>query len=374
MNIHTPSYHRVVAIVALLTMSSVLACGGSSVVGGSPATEPPPTDTPAPTATEKPLPPTATPTPESRAISVENAGDLKEARTINTNDVGSWVSAVAFHPVEHRVATFGFDKMVRIWDADTGSMISQMGPHGNWGLGLAYSPDGSQLVSGGGGADIIVWDPSNGQKRGTAVSNARLVYDLAWSHDGERFAVVGEGSSRLALFSNSGSLDQEIPTGSGWLWSVAFSKDYLAAANDTTLKIHVYDADGLGAVTELSHPAVAGALDFSPDGSLLASCHRDGMINIWDTSDWSLVKSWMAHPKKGYALGCKAGAFSLNGDVYVSGGDEGNVNVWDAHTGSLLNSFEFGVMVWSISMSGDGEMFAAGLDNGTLHVISLPKD
>ncbi|MBN1310656.1 MAG: hypothetical protein JXB30_04485 [Anaerolineae bacterium] len=374
MIINTPCYRRVASIVVFLLVAAILACS-SSGIGASPTETPQPTDTPAPTATETPVPPpTATPTPESHAITAENVEDLRESRTITTNEVGSWVSAVAFSPVDHQVSTFGYDKMVRVWDADSGDMVRQMGPHGNWGLGLGYSPDGKLLAAGGGAADIIIWDPKDGKKRGNSSAGGNQIYDLAWSPDGDRFAAVSVRSSRVFVFSSSGSLEQEIPTGSGWLWTVAYSEEYLAAANDTTLMIHVYDADGFGSVIELSHPHVAGALDFSPDGSLLAACHRDGTVNVWDTSDWSLVKSWMAHPKKGYARGCKAGAFSLDGDVYFSGGDEGAMYAWDPQTGEMLNSFEFDVMVWSLSMSGDGEMIAAGLDNGVLHILSLPED
>jgi WD40 repeat protein len=80
----------------------------------------------------------------------------------------------------------------------------------------------------------------------------------------------------------------------------------------------------------------------------------------------------MAHPKKGFVMGCKTGTFSLDGDLYFSGGDEGMVNVWDPKTGKLLKSFDNGVMVWSMSLSGDGEMLAFGLDDGTLHILGLP--
>jgi WD40 repeat protein len=301
-------------------------------------------------------------------ITAESAEQIKEVRVINAT---SSCSAAAFAPTNEEVATFSMDRIVRVWDLETGEMLRQLGQHENWGLGLAYSPDGSLLASSGGGTEIFLWDTANGRKGPDARGHALVTYDLAWSPDGKKLATVGQESSRLDVFSSSGSLEQSISTGYGWLWSVAFSDKLLAASNDSTDMIHVFDAETYAGVTELSF-SEAGALDFSRDGSLLAGCHRDGTINVWNTSDWSLVKSWMAHPRRGDEQGCKSGAFSLDGDVYFSGGDDGYFNAWDVSSGERLYSHDYKSLVWTISLSDNGEMLALGLDNGTLHVLGVP--
>lgn len=365
-----PYHHLFLILAATVVMSVVVACSG---IAPSPTAAPQPTEMPEPTATETPTPAatataTATATPESHVITAEKAEDLKETRVIN---VTSGCSAAAFSPTNDEVATFSMDRVVRVWRLETGEILRQLGQHENWGLGLAYSPDGSFLASSGGGTEIFLWDAVNGKKRGDARGNALQAYDMAWSPNSERLAVVGNYNSHLDVFKSSGQLEQSIPTGSGWLWSVAFGEKLLAASNDSTLMVHVFDAETYASVTDLSYMSPAGALDFSPDGSLLVGCHRDGYINVWNTSDWSLVKSWLAHPRRGNEQGCKSGSFSLDGDVYFSGGDDGYFNAWDVRTGEMLYSHDYKFMIWAMSLSGNGEMLALGLDNGTLHILGL---
>lgn len=366
------SHHCLPPILAAIVLVLVVSACDSFIASPMPTSQP--TETPAPTATETPTPaPTATATvtatPESHVITAEKAEELKEVRVIN---VTSGCSAAAFSPVKDEVATLSTDRFVRVWSLETGEMLRQLGQHENWGMGLAYSPDGSLLASSGGGTEIFIWDTANGKKRGDARGHALQTYDLAWAPDGERFVMGGIWSSRVDVFSSSGSPERDIATGAGSLWSVAVSDKLLAASNDSTLMIHVFDAGTYASVTDLSYRMVAKALDFSPDGSLLVGCHRDGTINVWNTSDWSLVKSWLAHPKRGDEQGCMSGAFSLDGDIYFSGGDDGYFNAWDVRTGKRLYSHDYKVMVWAVSLSGDGEKLALGLDNGTLHILGVP--
>ena len=303
-------------------------------------------------------------------ITTGNAADLVALRTIDAST--GWISGLSFSPVDHTVATFGLGRSVDVWDADTGKLSKHLGTQADWGLGLAFSPDAAYLASGATGGDVVIWDMSKKTRLAGVVAPPSRVYDLEWSPDSKRFSVVGQESSHLLVFGATGTKIQDIKTSGGWLWSTAWSKDFLAASNDAAKKIFVFDATSYAGVTQVDTPAPAGELDFSPDGKYMVGCFRtDGSVHVWDTSNWTEVNSWTAHPSKGNAQGCIAGDFSKDGTVYFTGGDDGNLNVWDVKTGTQLNSFTYGKMVWKISVSGDGTLVAAGLDDGSVQIIGL---
>ena len=64
-------------------------------------------------------------------------------------------------------------------------------------------------------------------------------------------------------------------------------------------------------------------LAFNPDGSLLASGSRDGVIGVWNTATFQLLTQLTGH-----ALWVDTLEFSPDGKVLVSGGLDGTVRVW----------------------------------------------
>src|SRR5574341_2208305 len=209
--------HRVRVVqlaAALILLAALSACDFS---GAAPATEPPtqeptevertepPQATSEPTATDEP---TITPTPVPPGITLDNAGDVVEQRVISV--ARSLLTAVEFSPRSHDVATFGYDKVVRVFDADSGELAHTLGNHGDWGMALAWSPDGERLISAGRGSDIIIWDMEDNDNFRSLITNPTRVYDIDWSRDGQLFATGGERSSRLTIFDRNGNQEQEI--------------------------------------------------------------------------------------------------------------------------------------------------------------------
>jgi WD40 repeat protein len=327
-----------------------------------------PTEAP-PTATPKPKEPPPTPEPEA-GITVDNAGDLATLRTINIAETP--LLTTAFAPESHLFATSGYDKLVRIFDADSGDLVREMPGSGEYGFGLAYSPDGSLLASSG-GYHVYFWDPQSGKMVNDVIVNS-FVFRVVWSPDGTRLAVVGQGSSKIEFVDpKSGTLlaDETLRNPTGYvLWALAYTPDgTMLATADGDGRVSVLEADTGVIVFEdtLASRGAAYDMEFSPDGTMLASCNKGGGVYIWETSNWEVVLSG----DDLFSGGCLDGAFSPGSDIYYGAGNDGWLMGWDTSEGNLLTSLSFPKAIWMISTSTDGELLSVALDNGSAYVVGL---
>ncbi len=356
-------------IVGVLILSA-LACGPLGASEEPTAVPPPPTDVPTDVpATTAPSKPTTPPKPESTGITAANAANITELWFQQASSTP--LTATAASPVTHEIASFGFDKIVRLWDGDTGDLIDEGQPHAEYGWGLAFSPDGNYLVSGG-GFIVREWDLANGNIINDATVNS-FVFKTVWAPDGTAVAVVGQNSSRIAVIDpDTGTQTVEIASPDGIiLWSVAFSQNqqWLATgnANGTVRVVEIDSGNEILRDTSTAKGSVVD-LEFSPDNRLMAACTGGGGAYIWDTGSWDVVLSGdSVHPG-----GCLDGVFSADSSVYFSVGDDGYLNAFDTDSGDLITYLTAERAIQGIGITGDGELISLALDNGGLSVIGLP--
>ena len=75
----------------------------------------------------------------------EPGGGGKPVRELaETQDV---VFAVAFSPDSKKIATAGADRIIRIFEVETGKLLTQIEDHADWIFAIAFSPDGKRLAS-----------------------------------------------------------------------------------------------------------------------------------------------------------------------------------------------------------------------------------
>ena len=102
------------------------------------------------------------------------------------------------------------------------------------------------------------------------------------------------------------------------------------------------------------------AMDFSPDGRVLAAAGADRAVYLLDAATWKVTRKLTGHPEIIVSL-----AFSKDGRLLATGGFSGlagrhpaHVTVWDCASGNITRSLPTPDAVWSMAFSEDGSLLA----------------
>ncbi|ESA36472.1 wd-40 repeat protein [Leptolyngbya sp. Heron Island J] len=290
------------------------------------------------------------------------------------------VREVSFHPTEPRLATVGDDGSVKIWDFN-GQQLNSLDEHQAAVDAVAYSPDGRFLVTGGIDQTVILWD-SDGNRLQTIENLPSAVLSLDFSQGGQ------------------------------WLTE----GDWLAIAmDDGTVQIHPFDPDGAiilePAITLSGHTAGVTAVQFSPNGTLIATASVDGTAKIWNrfgkevyaleghdgringldfnatgtmlatASNDNTVKLWnLNSPAQRILSGHSSTIFSVNfssdNTLLATASTDDRVLVWDAMTpyDTSPQVLQAGNDVYNVAISPNSQYLAGALEDGTVKLWSLDID
>jgi hypothetical protein len=109
------------------------------------------------------------------------------------------------------------------------------------------------------------------------------------------------------------------------------------------------------------------SIDFSPDGTLLATGDVDNTIQIWRLADRQPLLALQGHT--GWIWSVR---FSPDGRTLASGSNDACVRLWDVQTGQCLQVLQGHTdWIWSVSFSPDGRMLASGSTDASLRLWDL---
>lgn len=285
----------------------------------------------------------------------------------------TWLIAVAFTPDGRRIVGASFDLALRVWDAESGSILQTFTDQPS-GQNLAILPDGKTVVSGADTGSVAAWDLSGEQQLSKAFSWAPPLLSCATTP----CFVINPQSTVMAT----------------------------TQANGTIALLDLRDHE---LIDEL--PARGGleydALAFFPDGERLVAGGLDGRVNFWDLRTRTVERTlryddpvyWAAVSPDGELLAIETQAddspgsrvevrdltanevlysrsvphgrgslyFSPDGERLAAVGccqDGSTVAVWDARSGAKEYSPELDSLANSLSFSPDSSLLAVGTDDG----------
>ena len=235
------------------------------------------------------------------------------------------------------------DRLVRIWDVESGKPVRVCRGHTLPVHCLRFSPDGRRLATcacaknqKGGRAEIKVWDAADGNLLTTLEARGRF-FTLAFRPDGRWLATGGDEGVTVWGWPTGRTLTRLAPANP--VTALAFSPDgsRLASVAINEGKVHLWDcglwergAEQSGPLRSMAAPGLMCDLTFSPDGKRLAGASRD-VIKMWDAETAVEVLTLRGAPQRYHDPPFNARVvFHADGMRLAGTNWNESISVWDA--------------------------------------------
>jgi WD40 repeat protein/serine/threonine protein kinase len=181
------------------------------------------------------------------------------------------IYTAAFSPDSKLIATASNDRTVRVWDPETGEQLLVMTGHNGEIGSLTFSPSNRWLASAGYDKSIRIWDPRNGELIEVLGGHTDWISSVDFTSDSGK--LVTSGKDGLAILWDTSNW-KELGRFAGhkqWVNTVKLSPDnrLLATASDDRT-VRIWSLENRKPLLEIPASREVVAIDFSPDGRLLA--------------------------------------------------------------------------------------------------------
>ncbi len=236
---------------------------------------------------------------------------------------------------------------------------------------LAYSPGGATLAAGYQDGTIRLWNLAS-HRLIAAASLGAVPVALAFTGGGATLEVAGSGAVGSWNLADQARIVLRPLAGQANALSVAFSPDgKMIATGGRDGIIRLWDTATQQEIgTPMSSDATGvDAVAFSPDGSTLATANTDGNVQLWNTATQQVTGPALTGAGSAQA---NALAFSPDGTILATGGQDGTARLWEVATGSQVGTpMATGYPVSALTFGDGGTTLATAENNGSTELWNV---
>jgi len=287
-------------------------------------------------------------------------------------------SAAIYSPDGQYAYTAGYDMRIFRWDLSSDlepELVAMLGSRIN---AIDVSADGALLVAGTSSGSIEIIDSVSKQITASyEIDPGEKIWSVAFNADGTQVACGGSGETLYAINVSDGSVVFSATDHSGRLYDLEYSPDgtMLASAGGDRSAI-LWDASSGSLLSTHTHTGLTRSVSFSSDDSLLATANAHG-LTIWATIDAPPLYQFKGHGHVPRAL-----RFRSSDDALFSLGLDGVVIRWDSDDGTEVTRFDtmHHIEISTVDASLDGTRLALGYrrywrtEGGSVRIFDLENE
>lgn len=255
------------------------------------------------------------------------------------------VYALAFSPDGTKLASAGDDQSIAIWDTDTWTLSLRIKSDFGAIHALSFSPDSSIFAAGSDDGTVRLWNTATWSNPKVISAHSRNVRAIAFSRDGKRLVTAGR--------------DRKLqPAG---LFGRARSFLNIDKTDDV---IKIWNTSQWSLVRTLPRlTSRVVTLSFSPTKNLLASGEENGEVVILNTETWQATKRLQFQHAP-----LKTLTFNHNGTRLLGGGEKQGLSVWKMADWALAEDKT--LKLQAVDYNPTENQVAAGSRDGTVKLFS----